>query len=191
MDYSKLAIPEHRQQPKFMAWLAAAVKPLQSAQNCLNDLHNRFDIDKVVGIQLDKLGDILGVPRKLPFQPSNGVSPIMDDENYRLILKAAIIKEHFDGTIPNLMNLLQSLLGNMGLYFIIIDNQDMSMEVIVFGKTSSLIKDELEHDMIIPRPEGVSMTVNVANEKVFSWGLGNEVFSGWSDGYWLPIRNNF
>lgn len=114
----------------------------------------------------------------------------MLDSNYRFVLKAAIIKEHSNGTMPNLYGLLEALMGNEGLYFIVIDNQDMSAEVIVFGKVSSLVHDELIHDMIIPRPEGVSMTITVTDYKIFSWGLSNEVFGGWGEGYWMPIRNN-
>lgn len=191
MDYHELVIPEHRTKPKFLKWLDSAINPPISAQDTLNNLHNQFDIDKAVGVQLDRIGDILGVPRNLPFQPSDGISSVMLDENYRAILRAAIAKEHFNGTVPCMYSLMQLLLGKSGLYLIVIDNQDMSVEIIIFGKIDSLIKDEIEHGMIVPRPEGVSMTINITENKIFSWGLDNEVFSGWGNGYWLPVRNNF
>ncbi|WP_333813319.1 DUF2612 domain-containing protein [Muricomes intestini] len=191
MDYHELVIPEHRAKPKFLKWLDSAINPPISAQDTLNNLHNQFDIDKAVGVQLDRIGDILGVPRNLPFQPSDGISSVMLDENYRAILRAAIAKEHFNGAVPCMYSLMQLLLGKSGLYLIVIDNQDMSVEIIIFGKIDSLIKDEIEHGMIVPRPEGVSMTINITENKIFSWGLDNEVFSGWGNGYWLPVRNNF
>ena len=191
MDYTKLVIPQHRIQPKFMEWLNVALDPLQSAQKLLTGLGDQFDLDRAVGAQLDRVGTVLGVSRKLPFQPTGNVSPVMEDANYRLILRAAVAKQHFDGTIPNLYGLLQTVLGNSGLYFVPIDNQDMTITVIVFGSVSSLVKDELEHGMIIPRPEGISMTVNVTANRVFSWGLENEVFGGWGESTWIQTRNNF
>lgn len=191
MDYTKLVIPQHRIQPKFMAWLNAALEPLLSAQKLLTSLWNQFDLDRAVGVQLDRVGTVLGVSRRLPFQPSGNVSPVMEDANYRLILRAAVAKQHFNGTIPNLYSLLQTVLGNSGLYFVPIDNQDMSVMIIVFGEVSSLVKDELERGMIIPRPEGVSMTVNVTSDKIFAWGLENEVFGGWGESIWIQTRNNF
>ena len=177
MDYMDLVIPEHRTRPKFAAWVKSALDPVQSAQDLLNALPAQYDIDHAVGIQLDRIGDILGRPRRLPFQPSEGVSPIMDDNNYRLVLKATIISEHFDGTIPNLYNLFQTVLGDTGLYFIIIDNQDMTVSIIIFGRTTSLIKDELEKGLIVPRPEGVGTTINVTSNQIFSWGFDTHSLS--------------
>ncbi|HBL50466.1 MAG TPA: hypothetical protein DDZ65_09520, partial [Firmicutes bacterium] len=77
MDYHELVIPEHRTKPKFLKWLDSAINPPISAQDTLNNLHNQFDIDKAIGAQLDRIGDILGVPRNLPFQPSDGISSVM------------------------------------------------------------------------------------------------------------------
>ena len=191
MDYTKLVIPQHRVQPKFMAWLNSALNPLLSAQRLLTSLRDQFDLDRAVGAQLDRVGTVLGVSRKLPFQPSGNVSPIMEDDNYRLILRAAVAKQHFDGTVPGLYDLLQTVLGNSGLYFVAVDNQDMSVTMIVFGEVSSLVKDELQQGMVIPRPEGVSMTINVTANKVFAWGLENEVFGGWGESTWIQTRNNF
>lgn len=185
MDYSNLITPQHRVQPKFMAWLSAALNPIQDTQNLLNNLSSYYDIDRAVGAQLDSIGVQLGTSRKLPFQPSNSVSPVMDDTNYRLVLKAIIAEAHFDGTMPGLYQLFQTALGNTGLLFAVKDNQDMTLTVYVYGKTSSLIKDELEHGFIVPRPEGVAININVSENKIFAWGIGNEMFSGWGSGHWL------
>lgn len=191
MNYTKLVIPQHRIQPKFMAWLNSALDPLLSAQRLMTSLRDQFDLDRAGGAQLDRVGTVLGVSRKLPFQPSGNVSPIMEDANYRLILRAAVAKQHFDGTVPGLYDVLQTVLGSTGLYFVAVDNQDMSVTMIVFGKVSSLVKDELQQGMVIPRPEGVSMTINVTANKVFAWGIENEVFGGWGESTWIQTRNNF
>ena len=168
-----------------MAWLVAAIDMVEDVQRFLNNLYLQYDLDHAVGAQLDSIGGRLGMPRKLPFQPSGGVSPIMPDSNYRLVLRAGIVESHFDGTIPDLYNLFQTVLGGTGLYFAVIDNQNMSVSVIVYGQTDTLIKDELEHGLIVPKSEGVAVSINVTANKVFAWGVDNDVFSGWGTGYWL------
>lgn len=185
MDYKTLITSEHQGQPKFMAWLTAATGMIEDAQRFLTGLYLQYDLDRAVGTQLDVVGASLGTPRKLPFQPSGGVSPIMPDQNYRLVLKAIIAESHFEGTVPGLYKLFQTVLGNTGLLFAVQDNQDMTISVYVYGVTSSLIEDELEHGLIIPKPEGVSVTINVTSNKIFSWGLDNAIFSGWGTGHWL------
>lgn len=190
MDYKTLITSEHQGQPKFMAWLTAATSMIEDAQKFLGSLYLQYDLDRAVGAQLDGLGDKLGMPRRLPFQPSEGVSPIMNDVNYRLVLRAVIVESHFDGTVPSLYNLFQTVLGGTGLYFAVIDNQNMSVSVIVYGQTDSLIKDELEHGLIVPKPEGVAVNINVTANKVFAWGVDNDVFSGWGTGYWLKQGGN-
>ena len=185
MDYLSLITSEHQGQPKFTAWLNAALGMIQDAQNFAASLYTRYDIDSAVGTQLDKIGEVLGRTRRLPFQPSNSASPIMDDVTYRLVLRAVVTEAHFDGTAESLYDLFQTVLTNTGLLFDITDNQDMSMSVIVFGTTTTLISDLLNHGYIVPKPEGVSITINVTTSKVFAWGLSNDIYSGWGTGYWL------
>ena len=185
MDYKTLITSEHRIQPKFMMWLTAATDMIEDVQKFLGSLYLQYDLDRAVGAQLDNIGERLGMPRRLPFQPSNGVSPIMPDSNYRLVLRAVIAESHFDGKIPSLYDLFQTVLGDTGLYFVVIDNQDMSVSVIVYGQTDSLIKDELEYGLIVPKSEGVAISINVTANKIFAWGLNNDIFSGWGTGSWL------
>lgn len=173
-----------------MAWLKSATDMLEDMQKFFASLYLQYDLDRAVGVQLDSIGASLGMPRRLPFQPLNGVSPIMPDTNYRLVLRAMVAESHFDGTMPGLYNLFQTVLGDTGLYFAVTDNQDMSMSVIVYGQTDSLIKDELENGLIVPKPEGVSVSINVTANKVFAWGIDNDVFSGWGTGYWLKQGGN-
>ena len=188
MDYLSLITPEHRNQPKFIAWLSVDLGIIQDVQNLLRSISQEFDIDRAVGAQLDAVGQILSTPRKLPFQPTGGISPIMPDANYRVVLRAMIAEAHFDGTAPGLYQLFQTVLGDTGLYFAVIDNQDMTMSVLVYGVTSSLVKDELEHGLIVPKPESVAININVTENKIFAWGLQNEMFAGWGTGYWI-IQN--
>jgi len=184
-DYLNLITSEHRTKPKYIAWLTGALDIINDIQSFLSDMYTHFDIDTAIGQQLDVAGQRLNVPRQLSFQPSNGVSAIMDDETYRIVLKSEIASAHFDGTAPGLYSLFQTALGNTGLYFGIQDNQDMTVSVFVYGATTSIIKDLILNGYIIPKPEGIKLTTSVSSNKIFGWGLETEIFGGWGEGYWL------
>lgn len=184
-DYLALITSEHATQPKFIAWATALLTPIMDVQNFLADFYENYDIDSAVGPQLDVLGIYLNCPRRVTFQPSNGVSSNLDDDTYRILLKSKIAFNHFDGTLVSLYTLFQTALGNTGLYFGVQDNQNMSYQVVVFGATTSILQDLITHGYIIPRPEGVQLTVSVSTNKVFAFGAETDVFAGWGEGYWL------
>ena len=185
MDYKTLITSEHQGQPKFMAWLNAALGMIQDVQNLLASLPVEYDIDFAAGRQLDTLGLYLNLSRELAFQPSGKVSPVMNDEIYRLALKAKISQSHYDGTIPGMYDMFQEVFGSTKLHFSVIDNQNMSMSAVVYGATDSLTKDLINHGLIIPKPEGVSANIQATENKVFAWGMSSDIYGGWGDGYWL------
>lgn len=113
-------------------------------------------------------------------------SSVMTDEIYRTALKAVVADTHFTGTPESLYSVLQNSLGNTGLYFSVVDNQNMSMSVVAFGATNPAIQSLIQRGMIVPRPEGVKMSAAVSTNKVFGWDAESNVFGGWDEGYWLP-----
>lgn len=113
-------------------------------------------------------------------------SPVMTDEVYRIVLKAVVADAHFIGTPESLYNILQNSLGDTGLYFSVVDNQNMSMSVVAFGATNPAIQALIQRGMIVPRPEGVQMNAVVSTNKVFGWDAESDIFGGWDEGYWLP-----
>jgi hypothetical protein len=168
-----------------MAWLTSVLSVVNDIQSFLSDMYLAFDIDLAIGPQLDALGVILNTPRNLPFQTAGGISPIMDDGTYRIVLKAAVAVTHFDGTILSLTAILATAFSSSSLYFSIQDNQDMTASIIVFGPASLLLQDCFAHDLIIPRPEGVHLIVTYSANKAFSWNEETEYFGGWKEGYWV------
>jgi hypothetical protein len=185
-DYLSLITSEHATKPKFIAWLTAALSIVIDIQTFLTDFYTNYDIDTAIGAQLDVVGVILNRPRLLPFQPSGGVSALMDDTTYRLVLKSTIAEAQFNGTAPGLYGLFQTALGNTGLYFYVQDNQNMSLNVIVYGVTTSIISDLISHGVIVPRPEGVNLSTSITSNKIFSRGLESTAFAGRGEGYYLP-----
>jgi hypothetical protein len=144
---------EYRSSTRMNAWLNANLKLFQDMLTCIRKILPEFDIDTARGVQLDVLGAIVGQKRQVDFQTSAGGNPILDDETYRLLLRARIAMNHWDGKIGSAMNIWGKLFP--GGRLLIYDHQDMSATIFYFGAFTPMIKDLIEHGYIIPRPEGV------------------------------------
>jgi hypothetical protein len=166
-----------------MAWLTAVIGPVDDLETMFNVFNTAFDIDGAVGAQLDVLGEILGISRTVSWQPSNGVSPILDDTHFQLALKARIAINQWDGTITQLFDIWYNLLPNV--YLVLHDNQDMTINALVVGMTDSMDQDLVAHGYIVPKPEGVHINYAFPFNLVFAYGLDNSVFGGYGEGYWL------
>ena len=155
-DYLNIITSEHRQQPKYIAMLTAYLRKLQDAQLVIEALDLHFDLNEAIGAQLDRLGDIVGRSRILAFQPESR-SALLDDDNYRLIIKAKILQNQWAGTIEDMANLFQQVFPDMQLK--IIDHQNMSMEIQVTGLRDDLQLQMLNNGYVIPKPEGVRIKI--------------------------------
>jgi hypothetical protein len=116
-----------------------------------------FDIDNAAGVQLDLIGGIVGRRRLLDFQPQDGSSANLDDEMYRILLKAKISQNHWDGTIPGMYELWENLFPDYEIF--IKDNMNMTMTAYLAGYVPNLLFDLINNDYIIPRPQGVGFEI--------------------------------
>lgn len=155
--YIDLITSQHKTQPKFISWLSASLTIVDDNITVTNKIPSSFDIDTAVGVQLDTLGVIVGRSRVLNFQLSGGVSPVLDDDHYRLALKAKIAQNQWDGTIPQVYEVWNSLFPTVNL--IVIDNQDMTMSALVYGQLDSISTELVTSGYIIPKPVGVGLTI--------------------------------
>jgi hypothetical protein len=147
---------QHRDKPKFIAWLSAHLNIIDDIYNVLKEMDNAFDIDNAIGKQLDTLGIIIGRERTLTFQPLNGFNPVLTDDYYRLVLKAKIAFNMWDGTIPSMYEIWNNIYGSDNdLSLQIKDNQDMSFNTYITGYTDQIQQDLIQHGYIIPKPQGV------------------------------------
>ena len=122
--YLGLVTSEHRNRPRFMATVAAVTDPLCGLQELLETMRAAFDVDSAVGGQLDRTGEWIGRSRHLRlelddvyfewgreavgwargswkglYDPETGMVRL-PDETYRLLLKAKIGANRWDGTVP-------------------------------------------------------------------------------------------
>ncbi|MFR8580830.1 DUF2612 domain-containing protein [Bilophila wadsworthia] len=120
--YLGLVTSEHRNRPRFMATVAAVTDPLCGLQELLETMRAAFDVDSAVGGQLDRTGEWIGRSRHLRlelddvyfewgreavgwargswkglYDPETGMVRL-PDETYRLLLKAKIGANRWDGS---------------------------------------------------------------------------------------------
>lgn len=147
---------QHRDKPNFMDWLSEHLIIIDDIYNVVKGMDDDFDIDNAIGKQLDTLGVIIGRERTLTFQPLNYFDPVLTDDYYRLILKAKIAFNIWDGTIPSMYTIWDDIFGSdADLSLQIKDNQDMSFNAYITGYTDQIQQDLIQHGLIIPKPQGV------------------------------------
>lgn len=144
---------QHRTKPKYMEWLKRNLNIIDNIYNVTKTIDPQFDIDYAIGKQLDILGETIGRERVLTFQPLNGHDPVLDDNTYRLVLKAKIAMNMWDGTIPQAYKIWDNIFKDIGLQ--IEDNQDMSFNAYVTGYVNQIRQDLIQNGYIVPKPEGV------------------------------------
>lgn len=188
--YVDLFTGEYQNSPKLLAFAEQTYQLFRDVQDALENLDPAFDLDLAVGVQLDVLGEIVGVPREVPFQPSYGVSPILEDETYRVLLKATIGRNHWLGAQTSLEPLWANIFPDS--IIAIHDNHYMDMDVFLeFPSLSSIFLDLIEHGYIVPRPEGVLQRVyEIPPKPLFGFDYDDPYVSGFDKGNWYTAAYN-
>lgn len=157
--YTDLITNYHATKPKFVEHIDLATRPLAETSAAINGLINAFDIDHATGIQLDILGQWIGLSRIVnqpisgvyfswdtdglgydqgvwqgPYDPDSGYTSL-SDETYRIVLKTKIAINNWDGRNDSLPPILDAALDGAGLKMQIVDNQDMTIGIWVFPET--------------------------------------------------------
>lgn len=180
--YQNILTSQYRLSPKWTALLYALLRKFQDVTDCINQLDFSYDLDYAEGVQLDVLGAIVQAPRTVPFQPSGGVSPVLDDDSYRVLIKATIAGNQWDGTIDSLYLVWHQLFpgGNI----VIEDNQNMSADIVMTGVFSSIMQDMITNGLIVPRPEGVLYNYLFTTLPAFGFGSSPGYIAGFQTGHW-------
>ena len=150
-DYLGLVTSQHHSAPRFLAWARFLVSLFDP--NVHETLNEAFSISGAQGAQLDALGTLCGVSRNVL-----GEGKPLDDDLYRRLLRAKIVRNQFSGRQGELAGIWKTVFGE-DLQLAVRDNQDMSMNVDLEGG------GDLGSDMIslilgghiIPKPLGVSI----------------------------------
>lgn len=178
--YESLITSQYQQSTNYLSWLGAVLQLLCDAQACLNTFPSAFTIATAVGAQLDILGTLIGVSRVLPFQPTGGISPVLDDPTYRILLQAKIVQNQFNGQYMGANSTLwtawQQLFPGGTIY--VIDNQDMTADIILAGSFTSIIQQMILNHMIVPEAEAVQFNYTFATLPIFGADQNNSFVAG-------------
>lgn len=180
-----LITSEYTECVKFKSLLQMVLQLVQNVANLNHEMSTFLNLDTAEGKTLDMIGSIVGIPRQVDFQPSED-SSILTDEYYRVIIKAKIIKNQWDGTIEGLYNLWGKLFPDNPIF--IIDGQNMTAQVAIFGFSNTLYQELITHEYIIPRPSGVKYFYGFVEDVTFAFDLNTEYLKGWDLGKWLNLE---
>ena len=185
-SYLNMITSEHRDKPKYQALVRLLLTPIVNLQILNHTMMSILNIDTSVGDQLDKIGNILGLPRPVNFQPTDGSSSILNDDYYRLILKAKVAKNQWDGTKKGLYDMWVNLFPENPV--LIVDRQNMTATVAVVGLVDQLSRDLIVHGYIIPKPVGVKYEYGFTTRPIYAQDLNTDWLKGFDEGYWLDFE---
>ncbi|EPK5084882.1 DUF2612 domain-containing protein [Escherichia coli] len=219
--YTELITNYHATKPKFFDHINLSTRPLIDITTATRGLVSAFDIDTAVGVQLDILGLWIGRSRIVsqpisgvyfsldidglgfdqgvwqgPYDPDSGYTTL-SDETYRIILKAKIAINNWDGRNDSLPPILDAALEGSGLKMQIVDNQDMTISVWVFPEVDiSQVSLELiaaiKQGYLTVKAAGVwagdiqtpSIETPSVGNRFFGFDMDNEYIAGFDDGAW-------
>lgn len=209
-DYLALITSEHAQQPLFTQAIQALTAGLIDGNNVIQSITELYDLDTAVSAQLDAVGLWVGVTRQVPVpipnvyfsfdttglgfdqgtwlgpgDPTSGVVNLADDA-FRLLIRARIGANHWDGTPPSLAAILTQIFTGTGVITGVNDHQDMTMTIGVAGTLISAINLALlTGGSLVPKPFGVKMNyvvTSVPGTPLFGFDVQNSYISGFDTG---------
>lgn len=178
--YLNLFTSQYKLSPNLQAFQTQILTPLNDMGGWITLIGNFFNLDTATGVHLDRIGQLLGQSRTVAFQPSGGVSPVLTDADYKTLLYATLANNHWDGRTASLYPIWQ-LLFPAGV-LIVVDNQNMTCNIITRGILTSIQQDLITNGYIVPRPEGVLYNFNPSSGVLFGFDLDNSVIAGFDTG---------
>ncbi len=180
--YLQLITSEYSKSEKYNKYVEAFLKKISPLFDVFNSYDELFNLENAQGQQLDIIGSLLGLSRNLPVD-NEYIGGTLNDEYFRLVLKSAILKYHWDGSRQGLENILKEVLPNA--VFDIIDNQDMSYDVnIISSDFSQEYLALLQLGYILPKPSGVRVNYSVVDKPLFGWDTDSAFIKGWDEATW-------
>ena len=174
MPYMNLITSEHRNSPRFMAWVKFLIGLFDV--DVERSFQTLFNVQTSAGNQLDIIGELVGTPRAFPpLSELPGYPPVLPDETYRRLIQAKIVRNQFKGQQGTLPNLWESVFET-DIQALVSDNQDMTMDVELIGGYSPLDMALVLHGYIVPKPLGVGVKVNMTTDiQAETFGIGHAI----------------
>ena len=171
-DYLTLVESQHKVRPRFMAVLTKYLEGAQAAYDAALEQPLLMSLDSAVGVQLDKIGEIAGVNRKYPYM--NGTTTAsMNDDQYRLVLRATIAKNSWDGSFKSYAETWNTIFGGQSVTAVVVDKsvlpvnegrENMACEVRISGDFDADIAQLIREGYVFPKPMGVRMDFIISGQ---------------------------
>lgn len=182
IPYLKLVTSEHSVQPKYMEYVKTFLDMISPDVDIYNDFDVLFAIDNATGDQLDKLGELVGIGRKLPIVDAR-IPATLDDNSFRLVIKAKVFKNRWDGTRKGLEDIFEAMFPSIP--YEIVDNQDMSYTVTLINpEADDVFIGLIMNGYILPKPSGVRVEYNIMDTSLFGWDSDTQFIQGWDKANW-------
>lgn len=209
-EYLALITSQYQNSPKFLAWVNGFLEMMQDIQELAANLTNYFSFNSIVentelflhdqyltikdgeydfnyfnfeacvGNQLDIVGELLGQARKVDFNPSDGSSPVLEDDDYRTLLKNKVLWNRWDGKAETMPDYWKQVFP--GGKIIVQDNQNMTIDILLYGAFTPIIIDLITNDYIVPRPQGVLINYQYGTMPYFGFDRDDAYVSGFDVG---------
>lgn len=177
MDYAGLITSEHRTRPFFVAVVALLAGAFADIQVAAAALPGLYALDTAAGAQLDSVGAWVGLTRYQNV-PTLGVVTLADAD-YRILLRAKIAANHWDGGMESLQAILAQIFPGGAITMYAVDNQDMSMDVYITGGTPTALQIALlKGGLLVPKPEGVRINFVLVTGPLFGLDRNDSAVAG-------------
>lgn len=215
-DYLNLVPPEHQNRERFIASLSAALQPMSDVQGLLASMPAKYDLDIAEGQQLDMVGLWVGVSRKIMIaitgvffsfdtvglgfnqgiwrnpRDNNLSAVFLDDESYRMLLRARIAANHWDGTLAAAATAYAYVFRDPNTHVFIQDNQDHTFSLNVAGMPLTTLQMALLTGGYLPlRPVGVRLgavnVVSIGGAPLFGFDNNTALVAGFDIGAWGSV----
>lgn len=157
-------IEQYRGKPKIEGVLEAIVAPIQDIEDVLEQLKIERWIETAIGVQLDKIGRIVGAEREIG----------QNDDDFRLVVKAQIIMNLNQGTPEEIISAAKFFIGAAFIWYLEVYPAavDIFSTTVIPEPNRAKIRAQLKKFL----PAGVSLDsfgqFDETNPFIFSGGAG-------------------
>lgn len=115
----------------------------------------------------------------------------LQDADYRILLKLFVAMNEWNGTVPGIYSIWNSIFASEGYQIVVQDNQDMTMTVVFLNPPfDTVILALLTEGYFLLRPAGVGITgfyQPSGNGPIFGFDIENSLVAGWDVGYLMIL----
>lgn len=202
---------EHVSKTNFVATVTASVQPSADLKASYSAIPELYDIDNAVGQQLDVVGQWVGASRDVetpltgvyfaldtaglgfdsgvwqgPYDPSTGLTQL-PDEFYKLVLRARILNNVWDGSREQLYTLANLVFLPYGFTYFVDDHADLTITIGILGATAPtpILTALLNSGALDVKPATIQVIARVAQQgPIFAFDLNTLYFQGFDLSYW-------